>query len=156
MGVPPRLHAMKMQMRFVFLLALSVAATALREESLAEVHAEAQAQVNSLLASGKTEQACRSLAKSDIDAVKEAVKNSNNMLKALPSGKDCANKGQKAVKAAKNALKQAKKDLKNANAAEEKALNKPLTYKVNFGAVKDSACVVPKTDSDFTEAKNEY
>ena len=49
--------------------------------SLVEVHAEAQAEVNSLLASGKTEQACRSLAKSDIDAVKEAVQSSNKMLK---------------------------------------------------------------------------
>jgi hypothetical protein len=149
-----------MQMSFVFLLALSVAtlvaALPFGEETLVEVHAEAQAEVNSLLAAGKTEQACRSLAKSDIDAVKEAVKSSNKMLKALSSGKDCANKGQKAVKAAKKELKKAKKDLKNANTAEEKALNKPLEYKVNFGAVKDDECVVHKTDSDFTKAKNAY
>lgn len=146
-----------MQMRVVILLALSVAATALPfEESLVEVHAEAQAEVNSLLAAGKSDKECKSLAKLDIKQVEDTVKKQNKILKALDDGKDCANEGQAAVKAAEKALKGAKKDLKNANAEEENALTKPLKYEVKFGAVKDQACVVQKSDSLFTDAKIAY
>merc|ERR1712188_57507 len=144
----------KMQKRDVILLALSVAATAL--PSLVEVHAEAQAEVNSLLAAGKSDKACKSLAKADIKQVEDAVKKQNKSLKALDDGKDCANEGQAAVKAAEKALKGAKTDLKNANAEKEKAFNKPLKYEVKFGAVKDKTCVVHKSDSHFQKAKKAH
>jgi len=147
----------KMQMRVVILLALSVAATALPfEESLVEIHAEAQAEVISLLAAGKSDKACKSLAKADIKQVEDTVKKQNKSLKALPTGKECANEGQAAVKAAEKALEGAKKDLKDANADKEKAFNKPLKYEVTFGAVKDNACVVHPSDSHFKKAKKAY
>merc|ERR1711924_531783 len=147
----------KMQMRVVILLALSVAATALPfEESLVEIHAEAQAEVNSLLAAGKSDKACKSLAKADIKQVEDAVKKQNKFLKALPTGKECANEGQAWVKAAEKALDKAKKDLKHANAKKEQEFRKPLEYAVTFGAVKDDACVVHPSDSTFKKAKKDY
>jgi hypothetical protein len=147
-----------MQMRFFILLALSVATTALPfgEETLVEVHAEAQAEVNSLLASGTDEKACKQLAKSIIDVVEKDVREQDKLLKALSNGSDCAKEGQEAVKKAEAVLKKAKAKVKTAEGAEKKALDTPLKYTTTVGSVKGDTCVVGKKGSQYTKAKNKY
>merc|ERR1712216_545037 len=83
-------------------LATTLASEIVPESNMIEAseHAEAQAQVGALLAAGKSDTACRNLVKTSIGQIKGDVKEKQNLLNALPTGKNCKNKGQEAVEKA--------------------------------------------------------
>merc|ERR1712110_1335610 len=89
-----------------------------------DMHEEARTQVSSLLESGKTKDACASLAANMIKTVNDNAKNIQKALDAMDMGKNCAQAGLKAYTDAQTAEGKAKKKNDDAVKAKSKAAKK--------------------------------
>jgi hypothetical protein len=122
----------------------------------ASEHAEAQAQVNALLAAGKSDSACKQLAVAEVKNIEENVKEQQKILNKLPTGKNCKNEGQEAVKKAEKRKTAADKALKKAKKKVNQALQADITVKTTYGKAKEKKCVVAKTDPKYKAAKQKF
>jgi len=90
---------------------------------------EAQDTVQTLLSTGKGDNACRSLSKATSDEVTASVKSQQKVLDGMSRGQDCDDEGQELIAKAKSKLDKAKADEAN----KKKALTDAQTKKINFG-----------------------
>jgi len=85
--------------------------------SLTEAHEDAQAHINELLQEGRSDSACRNVAKNAKKEITNGQKNTQKLLNKMDVGKNCKNAGKPAMDAAK-------KRWTNANTAKKKANKK--------------------------------
>merc|ERR1719453_1880078 len=109
------------------------------------MHEEARTQVSSLLESGKTKDACASLAANMIKTVNDNAKNIQKALDAMDMGKNCHQAGLKAYTDAQTAEGKAK----------TKADNTPLAVTVPLDTLKaPSTCSSVYATSAYKDAKS--
>merc|ERR1711998_427766 len=109
------------------------------------MHEEARTQVSSLLESGKTKDACASLAANMIKTVNDNAKNIQKALDAMDMGKNCAQAGEG----------KAKKKNDDAVKAKSKADNTPLAVTVPLDTLKaPSTCSSVYATSAYKDAKS--
>merc|ERR1719453_510343 len=117
------------------------------------MHEEARTQVASLLESGKTKDACASLAANMIKTVNDNAKNIQKALDAMDMGKNCDQAGLKAYTDAQTAEGKAKK--KNDDAVKSKADNPPLAVTVPLDTLKaPSTCSSVYATAAYKDAKS--
>merc|ERR1711998_733284 len=110
-----------------------------------DMHEEARTQVASLLESGKTKDACASLAANMIKTVNDNAKNIQKALDAMDMGKNCAQAGEG----------KAKKKNDDAVKAKSKADNTPLAVTVPLDTLKaPSTCSSVYATSAYKDAKS--
>jgi hypothetical protein len=120
-----------------------------------DMHEEARTQVSSLLESGKTKDACASLAANMIKTVNDNAKNIQKALDALDMGKNCDQAGLKAYTDAQTAEGKAKKKNDDAVKAKSKADNTPLAVTVPLDTLKaPSTCSAVYATAAYKDAKS--
>jgi hypothetical protein len=118
------------------------------------IHKEAQTHIEGLLQSGKTQDACKSLADSSIKAISDSVKNAQKIMNAVPKGASCKKEGQPAVDAATKTNNAAAKKVKDAKAASGTAKSAPVKFKgVTMASLKGGDCAAFFSDPAYTAAK---
>jgi len=113
---------------------------------------QATARVHSLMAEGKDDSACRTLAKSEQKTIEDAVKTQQKMLDGLPTGKKCPEAGQDGVKKAKKAKTDADKAMDLAKKASSSAENVQIDFGKRSLNSMSGACAISKKDEKYVAA----
>merc|ERR1712167_55929 len=125
-----------------------------KKQSDHAIHEEARTHVEGLLQSGKTKDACKSLADSSIKAIDDSVKNAQKIMNAVPKGASCKKEGQPQVDAATKSNNAATTKLTSAKKDASKAKAHPVKFKdVTIAEIKAGDCSAFFTDPSYTAAK---
>merc|ERR1712167_555659 len=125
-----------------------------KKQSDHAIHEEARTHVEGLLQSGKTKDACKSLADSSIKAIDDSVKNAQKIMNAVPKGASCKKEGQPQVDAATKSNNAAQTKLTSAKKDASKAKAHPVKFKdVTIAEIKAGDCSAFFTDPSYTAAK---
>jgi hypothetical protein len=118
------------------------------------VHEEAAGEISALLESGKTKDACASLADSTIKQVSDSIASAQKLANAVPKGAACKKEGQPTVDKAKKNLDSAKTKAADAKKASNSAKSKPVKFKdVTIADIKDGDCAAFFQDPAYTAAQ---
>lgn len=138
-------------MRSSYLIALLIglgAATALPSLDLmqvSEAHAQAQEAVDALIQAGNDENACRTLANTEIKEIEVTVQNAQSALNAMDDGSSCPDEGQEDIKAAQTH----KSDADQANAEAAEAMASAHSVRIQFPPQKFNSLTEGKCNQFF-------
>jgi hypothetical protein len=119
-----------------------------------QLHKEASADISTMLETGKTKDACASLADATAKEITDSVGASQKVMNAVPKGSACAKEGQQAVDSAKKALDDAKAKEAAAKKAGNSAKSAPVKFAdISITAVKTNDCSAFHADPAYISAK---
>merc|ERR1711988_302298 len=117
---------------------------------LTDLHAEAQSDVEALLQSGKTKDACASLAASTVKEIKDGVASSQKIMNAVPKGAACKTEGQAAVDSASKTLDAKTSAESSAAKAASSAKTAPVKFKsITIAEIKAGDCSAFFQDNSY-------